>query len=117
MSTEHAIVYMILAAGAGLIVGLLIGLKQPRAVPDRALTKDDLDPLRKAARELHDIAKGQSAMLDFHNPNVAIGEAAMNARLETPEERGVEVYYVDGPNGIKVQQFRPMRQEQADLDR
>lgn len=47
-----------------------------------------------------------------HN-NVAIGEAAIAATLKTPEERGVEVYYVDGPNGAKVPQFRPKSQEEA----
>lgn len=44
--------------------------------------------------------------------NVAIGEKALSALLQTPEERGVEVYYIDGPKG-KVQQFRPKRQEEA----
>lgn len=44
--------------------------------------------------------------------NVAIGEKALSALLQTPEERGVEMYYIDGPKG-KVQQFRPKRQEGA----
>lgn len=60
-----------------------------------------------------DVAVGDQLLnLQTGTNNVAIGYAA--GAFPSPAERGVEVYYIDGPNGIKVQQFRSKRQEGAD---
>lgn len=41
------------------------------------------------------------------NPNTGKGPESLLENAKSLEERGVEVYYIEGPNGQLVPQYRP----------